>query len=249
MPKHSSKNFHEFEHECLDKELQWKQTHECILNPETHTCNMCDLDTHPFDTSWSYRVKTGFGRKELQHTPMSCYQKRYELYYKLWCSCPLCIEFVDSKEVDLVQKYFSAQEILDTNAELKRQHLQNYEKSGLTIDCDCCMRGRWLYWYSSASCQYNSKEWFYETYLKIPDSQLFLKSELYAHVLSRNHDTTPFTPKRVNMEYVMPCTLNTLLERYKETLLDIHKHKERREKAELFARYGLSLSEYEARKN
>ncbi len=251
MPLHSSKNYHRFEHEFGQKEITWHPVPgENYWEIPNNT--WCYYEPGPFDTNWSQVVHTRVSRDDFQHRDPSFYgihwwNPRNNLYKELWCSCEQCIEFVDAKKEDLVKKYFTADEILATNTQLKQRHLALYKpvRCRMFYYC-CCGDGENLF--QCRSCFHICRNQFYERFLTVPDSKLINKAEAYAHVMSRAHDTTPFTPTTLNMEYLLPCTLDTLVEVHKQNLIEQHKLKDRQEKAALFAKYGLSLGEYEAKR-
>ncbi len=243
MPYHSTKKYYKAEQEVSD-----------ILEKEDYDtfhqlcCDYCEFDENScksaFDTDWTNNV----GRST--HTPIRCFCC-FEINCKfVGCTCHYCYE-TNSKTI--VEKYFTAEQILAYNSSLPIHHISRFY-------CDSCQRV-----YSNTYNYYNNglgnvcmnkiysnrgyDEYTYCLKKLVPCTgpMLIKKKELYKHILSENYGLQPVEPQKLYMEMISDKTLDHFLAIHRQNVYEYHQQKYDRDTAELLEKYGLTLAHYKKR--
>lgn len=240
MPYHTTKNVHRADHDIRQQQLDWEENDEdyrkeifLLLQIPYHTKS--DGWTDDVYYTLKYRDYNAFNnywatekyRKPLKRNTDWCWRcHNYGCVCSFrYCSCDFCYEvgtYTIYSAKPLLQKYFSAQEIYDTNERIIKEHC--------SLGKHCCQK-------HYVDCKY------------FPSSTSpLLKQEIYKYLLSGKEGIQPFTPQEIDMRFVTFCTVEYLFNILRDEVKECHNQKELNEKIALLAKYGMTLADHEEAK-
>lgn len=246
MPYYSHlKNIHRADYDIRQEQLDWEQNDEDyrkeIYDMIKHYDSVDDCgdrtfwydsvyealkvrDYSGFDDSW---VDHKFDFRNTYPSRVWCWRcLNYGCKCSFrFCSCDLCYEVCTTSGYEahtLVKKYFSAEEIYNTHEVIVGKHLAEEKQRQSLNTC----------WCSRVEVHINP----------------FEKKEFLRHVLSRKEGIEPFEPQEIDMGPISRCAIWYLQEIIRQKAKELHDAKELREKAEILAKYGLTLEDHEEMK-
>ena len=228
MPYHSKKNIHRADFDIRQEQLDWEENDE---DYRQEIFRLLQIPVWTKGDGWTDYVY--YPLKYRDYNAFNTYwtNAKYAPYYltqKQWCwrchnygcicsfrycSHDMCYEVSTHTMYSakpLIQKYFSVQEIHDTNERIIQEHCSKPEKR-------CCQQ-----YY--VDCQY------YPTNTTSP-------------LIKKENE-----PDEIDMRFVTLCTVQHFLDILNEKAKELHNQKENHEKAELLAKYGLTLADHEEMK-
>jgi hypothetical protein len=249
MPYHSSKKYYKAEQElsdALEKE-DYDTFHQLC-------CDYCEFDENScksaFDTEWTYSVGTS------THGPLRCTCCLKESCKYVGCTCDYCYELNRWNSQAILEKYFTAEQLLTYNSSLPSKHISRFY-------CNSCKRvHRQFYNYYNNGlgnvCMnkiYIDKEGYYYEYkycmkklVPCTESLIVKKKGLYDHILSDKYGLQQVEPQKLNMEMVSDHTLDYFIAIHRQNVFEYHQQKYDRDTAEMLKKYGLTLTDYKKRK-
>ncbi len=246
MPYHSSKNFYKAEQElsdALEKE-DYTKLHELCSS-------FCEYSDSAFNTECVETIRGG----SIQ-IPLRC-SCCFDLDCKfVGCNCNYCYELNRWNSKAILEKYFTAEQILAYNSSLPLTNITRFY-------CESCKKiNRNVYGvynnglgnvcmnriYIGREDYYYEYEYCLKKMVPCGEELIVKKKELYKYILSDKYCLQPIEPEKLNMEMISDKTLDYFINIHRQNVFEYHEQTYDREAGELLKKYGLTLVEYKKRK-
>ena len=239
MPYHSSKKYYKAEQELSDA-LE-KEEYDIL---HQYCCSFCDDCDSAFNTDWTYYVGTS------THGPLQCACCLKENCNYVGCTCDYCYELNRWNSQAIVEKYFTAEQILVYNSSLPLTDITRFY-------CETCNKvhrddyGVYNNGLGNVCLNkiYIDKEGYYYEYkycmkklVPCTESLIVKKKELYNHILSDNYGLQPIEPQKLRMVMISDKTLDYFIGIHRQNVFESHQQKYDRDTAEMLKKYGLTLA-------
>lgn len=248
MPYHSSKSFYKAELE--ERDSFDRKDYEEIRNDYFY-CHLYHYACkYGCETNWTSSV----GLPTPRPPRCACCLKQNCKF--VGCTCDYCYELNWWNNKTIVEKYFTAEQILAYNSSLPLTDITRfYCEACKKVDSDVygvynnglrnvCMNriymGREDYYYEYEYCM--------KKMIPCGEELIVKKKELYKHIQSDKYGLQPFKPQTLHMNMISDKTLDYFINIHRQNVFEYHQQTYDREAGELLKKYGLTLADYKKRK-